>query len=153
MSEPLQWFEANIEKLSAVEFHNLMRLRFDVFVVEQACIYPELDGQDALNSTHHVFAAQPDGNVIAAARVLAPNATQPVRIGRVVVSPEFRGQGLSHDLMDRVMKYCETAYPKDVIELSAQVGVEKLYQHYGFEIVSDEYLEDGIAHWDMRLTR
>lgn len=153
MSKPLQWYDASIGQLSSVEFHHLVKLRFDVFVVEQACIYSELDGQDALSSTHHVFAAQSDGNVIAAARILAPDATRPVRIGRVAVAPEFRGKGLSYELMDRVMKYCESTYPAAVIELSAQVGVEKFYQRYGFKIVSDEYLDDGIPHWDMRLAK
>ena len=122
-----------------------------MFVVEQACVYPELDGLDALPSTQHIFAALPDKRVVAAARVLACDATHPVRIGRVVVAPEYRGCGLSDELMRRVMHYCRQTFPKNVIELSAQVGVEKLYERFGFNVVSDAYLEDGIPHWDMRL--
>ncbi len=152
MSESLRWFDASISEISAQEFHNLLKLRIDVFVVEQACVYPELDGKDALLSTQHIFAVQPHGEVIAAARVLASDATQPVRIGRVVVAPEHRGTGLSYELMSRVMAYCERVYPRDVLELSAQVGVERLYQHFGFKVISDAYLEDGIPHWDMRLS-
>jgi len=151
MSSSLRWVEANIEKLSAYEFHQLMKLRVDVFVVEQACVYPELDGQDALSSTHHVFATNADGHAVAAARVLASDASRPVRIGRVVIAPEYRGTGLSDELMKRVMGYCSATFPSEAIELSAQVGVEKLYQRFGFSIVSDAYLEDGIPHQDMRL--
>jgi len=152
MTQSLTWVEAGIDKLNAVEFHHLMKLRIDVFVVEQACIYPELDGQDALSNTHHVFAAQPESNVVAAARILAPSTSLPVRIGRVVVAPEQRGTGLSDELMSRVMRYCEATYPGQLIELSAQVGAEALYQRHGFAVVSKEYLEDGIPHWDMRFT-
>lgn len=151
MSSSLTWIEASIDKLSAYEFHQMMKLRIDVFVVEQACIYPELDGQDALSETYHVLAMRADGQAVAAARVLASNDSLPVRIGRVVVAPEYRGTGLSVELMDRVMSYCSKTYPSKAITLSAQVGVEGLYQRFGFSIVSEVYLEDGIAHQDMRL--
>jgi len=87
---------------------------------------------------------------VAAARVLAADGDLPVRIGRVVIDSAHRGTGLSGELMDRVMASADSHYPNQVIELSAQVGVDGLYQRYGFKVVSDDYLEDGIAHRDMR---
>lgn len=151
MSATLEWVEATINELNAHQLHNLLKLRIDVFVVEQQCVYAELDGQDALPGTQHVFAFEQSGAVVAAARVLAPDDARPVRIGRVVVTPSYRGTGLSRRLMDRVMRICSDVYPQQSIELSAQVGADALYSAYGFEVVSKVYLDDGIPHQDMRL--
>jgi len=149
---PIQWFDLNIDELTAIQLHDYLRLRVDVFIVEQNCVYPELDGQDALVDTRHVFAIDGSSKAIAAARVLAATDSLPVRIGRVVVDPDHRGTGLSKELMDRVMQICTRLYPDQIIELSAQVGVDGFYAGYGFKVVSEDYLEDGIPHRDMRLT-
>jgi len=150
MNASLEWFDQRLDELTARQLHDLLKLRVDVFVVEQNCVYPELDGQDALANTRHLFAYDKTGSVVAAARVLAADGDLPVRIGRVVIDSAHRGTGLSGELMDRVMASADSHYPNQVIELSAQVGVDGLYQRYGFKVVSDDYLEDGIAHRDMR---
>jgi len=152
MNTSLNWICASIDELSARQLHDLLKLRIDVFVVEQACVYPELDGQDAFAETQHIFATDGNGDVIAAARVLAPDKALPVRIGRVVVAPMHRGTGLSRQLMDRVMSHCNQRFSNQTIELSAQVGADALYAAYGFKVVSEDYLDDGIPHRDMRLT-
>ena len=151
MSTALIWVEASIDELSVRQFHDLLKLRFDVFVVEQSCIYPELDGQDALVGTQHIFATNTEGEVIAAARVLSADESRPVRIGRVVVTASLRGTGLSRQLMDRVMAYCARQHQHEVIELSAQVGADAFYAAYGFKVISEDYMDDGIMHRDMRL--
>jgi len=154
MTASLTWTEASLDELSARALHDLLKLRIDVFVVEQRCAYAELDGQDVLLGTQHIFATESTskahGEVVAAARVLAPNAGRPVRIGRVVVKPSHRGTGLSKQLMDRAMQYCAIHFQSIDIELSAQVGADALYAAYGFEVVSEDYLDDGILHRDMR---
>ncbi len=155
MSEELNWVDASIAELSAVQLHHLLKLRVDVFVVEQRCAYAELDGLDALPTTRHVFATDAGAHVVAAARILAADAAlgekAAVRIGRVVVAKPYRGTGLAQQLMERVLACCQVHYPNSTLELSAQVGVDGLYAAYGFEVVSEDYLEDGIAHRDMRL--
>lgn len=153
MTASLTWTDASLNELGARALHDLLKLRVDVFVVEQNCAYPELDGQDALPGTRHLFATdRVTDQVIAAARVLMPDVDRPVRIGRVVVKSSHRGTGLSRQLMDRVMACCAEHHPHQVIELSAQVGANALYAAYGFEVVSEDYLDDGIPHRDMRLT-
>lgn len=158
MRDSIDWVDATLVELSAPQLHDLLKLRFDVFVVEQQCIYPELDGQDALPGTRHLFGlvncqdapASTRQAVVAAARILASDDTRAVRIGRIVVAKAYRGTALSRTLMDRVMASCDKHYPDSVIELSAQVGVDGLYAEYGFKIVSADYFDDGIAHRDMR---
>lgn len=148
----LHWVTAGIDELSAREFHDVLKLRVDVFVVEQRCAYAELDGQDALATTAHIYAKNHDGVVVAAARVLAAAETKPVRIGRVVVAHTHRGTGLAAQLMQRVMQYCQAHYAGETIELASQVGAHKLYEQFGFTTSSADYLDDGIPHRDMQLT-
>lgn len=152
MSASFDWVDSPLAELTAAQLHDLLKLRVDVFVVEQRCVYPELDGQDALPGTRHLYATLDGVGVVAAARILAADNTRAVRIGRVVVAATHRGTGLSHQLMDRVMASCHQHYPNSIIELSAQVGVDDFYATYGFTVVSEDYLDDGIPHRDMRLS-
>ena len=153
MTTSLIWTASSIDELNARQLHDLLKLRIDVFVVEQRCAYAELDGQDALPGTQHIFATDTKREVVAAARVLPADGALPVRIGRVVVKPSHRGTGLSKQLMNRVMGYCNEYHQKEDIELSAQVGADGLYAAYGFKVISKDYLDDGIPHRDMRLSR
>jgi len=123
----------------------------DVFVVEQHCAYAELDGLDIEAGTRHVFACDSKGQVVACARILAPQAEQSVRVGRVVVARAYRGCGLSQELMHKVLLSCNRQFPGLDIQLSAQVGVHQLYEAFGFKTVSEDYLDDGILHRDMIL--
>jgi ElaA protein len=150
MNEILSWFDYSIDELSSRKLYALLKLRVDVFVVEQRCPYAELDGLDLIDSTRQIFALNTGGEAVAAGRVLDASGAQPLRIGRVVVAAAFRGTGLSTTLMDRLMQSCQDRYPSQVIELSAQVGVEKLYAAYGFRQISEIYFEDGIPHRNMR---
>lgn len=148
----MRWVIARIDELSAKELHDVLKLRVDVFVVEQCCAYPEIDGQDALATTAHVYVKNEDGVVVAAARVLAPMDSKPVRVGRVVVAKAQRGTGLATRLMQNVMQYCNEHYAGETVELASQVGAHKLYEQFGFVTSSADYLDDGIPHRDMRLT-
>jgi len=150
MKEVLSWSDCSLEEMTTPQLYAVLKLRVDVFVVEQNCPYAELDGLDAITSTRQIFALEPDGEIVACGRVLAGNDNNPVRIGRVVVARAFRGTGLSALLMDKLMQCCSERYPSQPIKLSAQVGVEKFYAAYGFRAVSETYLEDGIPHIDMR---
>lgn len=136
-----------MEAFSAHELYALLKLRVDVFVVEQACPYPELDGNDADRLHLRLLDGQ---ELLAAARLLipAPEGT-PARIGRVVVSPAHRGRRLGEALMREAIAVCEAQAPGRDIALSAQSHLTSFYASLGFAPVSEEYLEDNIPHVDM----
>lgn len=154
----LIWAKRRFSELTPLQLYQLTRLRIDVFVVEQHCAYAELDGRDLEDDTVHVFATL-ENNPVAYARILAPQgfdkadksaAPGAVYIGRVVVAEAHRKRGLATALMERVLAHCEQHYPVSDQALSAQVQVQSFYASLGFVVCSDEYMEDGIAHIDMR---
>ena len=119
------------------------RLRQAVFVVEQECPYPDLDGRDLEPDTRHVILR--DGEeVLGYARVLDDGAAW--RIGRVVLAPEVRGRGMAGPLMETAISVCPD---KDIV-LDAQTPLADWYVTLGFETDGDEFLEDGIPHLPMR---
>jgi ElaA protein len=136
-----------LDDLPARDLYALMKLRVDVFVVEQACPYPELDGKD-VEALHLRLLS--GGDLLAAARILKPDGgNNPARIGRVVVSPAHRGKRLGDSVMQEAIREAERLYPGRPIALSAQSHLERFYRAPGFVPVSEEYLEDGIPHVDM----
>jgi ElaA protein len=136
-----------MNEFSAGELYDLLKMRVDVFVVEQACPYPELDGKDA-DALH--LRLMDGGELLAAARLLRPHQpTDAVKIGRVVVSPAHRGKRLGNALMKESVSACERLFPGGRIALSAQSHLRRFYESFGFAATSEEYLEDGIPHIDM----
>lgn len=131
---------------SAHELYALLKLRVDVFVVEQNCPYPELDGKD--DQALHLMLKRGE-EIIAAARIFPPHDDVPTKIGRVVVSPDHRGERLGEALMQEALTACKERFPGAPMFLSAQSHLQKFYGSFGFKLVSDEYLEDGIPHVDM----
>lgn len=135
-----------LNEFSALELYALLKLRVDIFVVEQECAYPELDGQDGAALHLRLM----DGaDILAAARVLPPIEGKEPRIGRVLVSPAHRGKGLGEALMKEALAVCAEQYPGSDIAISAQSYLLKFYSDLGFVAVSEEYVEDGIPHIDM----
>ncbi len=135
-----------LEEFSAVELYAMLKMRVDVFVVEQECAYPELDGNDTDCLHLRLF----DGrDLLACARLWRPSPDVLPRIGRVAVSPDHRGKRLGDALMREAIVECEKAYPGEAIEISAQAHLQKFYGSLGFVRTSEEYVEDGIPHVDM----
>lgn len=123
---------------------DILGLRVDVFVVEQECPYAEIDGRDDEAETRHVWiAASPSDRPEAYVRVLDDGHER--RIGRVVTHPEHRGRGLAARLIDHVLASSEPPWVLD-----AQAHLAGWYGALGFEVVGDEFLEDGIPHVPMR---
>lgn len=125
------------------------RLRQEVFVVEQACPYPDLDGRDTEAGTRHVLLRDgtdgtDDGALLGYARVLDDATTW--RIGRVVLDPDARGRGLAVPLMETALSVCPD---RDVV-LDAQAPLERFYGGFGFVVDGAGFLEDGIPHVPMR---
>lgn len=133
--------------LTLQELYSFLKLRVDIFVVEQNCPYPELDGAD--EKSVHLYINE--GNEIIAYMRIIPSTTGTARIGRVVTKMEYRGKGLSSQLMERALEYIREHHPEDTIILSAQEHLQHFYGSFGFKPVSKVYLEDGIPHVEMEL--
>jgi ElaA protein len=126
--------------------YELWRLRQQVFVVEQDCPYPDLDGRDLEEGTRHVLLIEDDA-VVGCLRVLDDGAA--LRIGRVVVAPAARGRGLAALMIDEALATCGDRE----VRLDAQTGLTDFYASYGFEVTGPEFDEDGIMHVPMRRPR
>lgn len=130
--------------LDAEDFYRLLRLRVDVFVVEQRCAYAELDGRDLESSTRHFWIDSADGYVLGYLRLLEePDGTY--RIGRVCTAKGARGLGLGRKLMRAALAEVQ----RSLVVLSAQTAALEFYRSFGFAESGEEYLEDGIPHVDM----
>lgn len=137
------------EQLSTNELFLLMRARVDVFVVEQACPYPELDDTDCHPQTLHLY-DMADSMVVSYARCYLKDETYSA-IGRVLVAKPLRGEGVGFDLVTQAIRSCFKYFPKQHIYIGAQTYLLDFYRSFGFEPVGEAYLEDGIAHQDMIL--
>jgi len=154
LSSSFNFFSSSWGDLTRDEFHAIMRLRIDVFVVEQNCPYPDLDGKDL--KSMHVYAIKSNDDitsgdsVAAIIRICAPGvAYSEPSIGRVATRPDCRGIGLGIDIMNRAIVLCEKQYPGLGIRISAQRYLEKFYSDLGFVSTGETYLEDNIPHIQM----
>ena len=136
--------DAATADLDASTLYRILALRVDVFVVEQQCPYPELDGRDLEPGTRQLWIADGDG-VLATLRLLR-DASGEARIGRVATTPSARGAGLAEQLMRRAIELAES---REIV-LDAQAYLVDWYARFGFEVAGAEYLDDGIAHVPMR---
>ena len=134
---------ARFAELTPFELYGLCRLRVDVFVVEQECPYPELDGRDAEPTTVHVWFEE-DGAVLATIRVLDDGDTR--AIGRVATAATARGRGLAARLIEAGVDLCDGV----PITMGAQAHLEGWYGRFGFRRSGPGYVEDGIPHVPMR---
>ncbi|MBD1576349.1 GNAT family N-acetyltransferase [Vibrio sp. S11_S32] len=145
----MQWKCVKFAELSPLELYQLLRLRVDVFVVEQTCPYPELDGKDILAGVYHLIGYQ-ENELVACARLLPQGVSfSEVSIGRVATNKNHRGAGLGHQLLQTAIEFCLTYWPNCDITIGAQSHLEAYYQQHGFKKASEEYLEDDIPHIDM----
>lgn len=145
----IRWQDLHHSELTVAELYALLKLRSEVFVVEQACIYLDIDGDDLLGENRHILGWQGD-TLVAYARILvSEEAVEPVTIGRVIVNPAVRGERLGYQLMERAIASCEQRWPERAIYLGAQAHLRAFYGHLGFIAVTDVYDEDGIAHVGM----
>jgi ElaA protein len=134
---------ARFAGLTAAEVYGLCRLRVDVFVVEQQCPYPELDGRDLEPATEHLW-FESDGVPVATLRVL--DEGDEWAIGRVATAAGWRGSGLAARLMQEAM----VSYGDRSLHLGAQAYLEGWYERFGFRRSGPGYVEDGIPHVPMR---
>ena len=133
---------AAFDDLDARTAYALWRLRQQVFVVEQASPYPDLDGRDLEDGTVHLLLLE-DDELVGCARLLDDGDA--MRIGRVVVAPAARGRGLAALLVDEAVRRVGDRAAR----LDAQTGLTRFYASYGFEVTGPEFDEDGVLHVPM----
>lgn len=134
-------------ELSTRELYDLLQLRSEVFVVEQDCVYQDVDGKD--QKALHVLGYS-DEKLVAYTRVFKPGLYfDEASIGRVVVAKNQRQHKYGYDIMEASIRSINTYYNETTIKISAQTYLIKFYNNLGFKVVGEEYLEDGIPHVGM----
>ena len=135
----------HLDELSPRTLLGILAVRQDVFVVEQNCVYRDIDARDAEAQTVHLWIEDDDGRVLSTLRLLSDGESGH-RIGRVATLPAARGRGYSGALLRRAI---DLAGPP--IMLSAQAYLVEWYARFGFEVCGERWMEDGIEHAPMRL--
>ena len=145
-----EWTCAALADLPPAQAYALLRLRSEVFVVEQRCPYLDLDGKDLLPGVWQLFASSANGEVLACLRGLAPGLSfaEPA-LGRVATARSARGSGLGRALMQRGIHMMCERHPGHPIRIGAQAYLVPFYESLGFRVASAPYDEDGIAHVEM----
>ncbi|MFT5137401.1 MAG: ElaA protein [Arenicella sp.] len=145
----IKWQYKSFEQLTVNQLYDILKLRQDVFVIEQQCIYPDIDQVD--KTATHLFAYDDQGQAICAyLRMLAPGVKyRQVAMGRILTSESSRGTGLGKVLVQEALQVVEREYPKQAIKISAQVYLLEFYRDFDFVVISEPYDEDGIQHIDM----
>jgi len=136
--------------LNVNQLHDLLALRSEVFVVEQTCVYQDIDGKDP--ASLHVLGTI-NNKIVAYARILPRGESYMdySSIGRIVVSTAHRNKQLGHRLVSFSIEACKKNFPKDKIKISAQSHLEEFYNAHNFKSSGESYLEDGIPHIGMIL--
>ncbi len=147
----LQWTYKKFEQLEPHELYNLLKLRSKVFVVEQNCVYLDTDDKDQLS--WHLYGSV-NAEMIAYARIIPPGICYlQASIGRVVTDPSYRKYGYGKSLMEIAIQKTYEQFNVDEIRIGAQLYLLSFYTALGFKQVSPEYLEDGIPHIEMLLSK
>jgi len=143
----MSWTLKPFNELSITELYEILKLRVNIFVVEQNCPYPELDGKDP--KCWHLY-KEIDGEIAAYARLLPPGLSyDEPSIGRVIVHSKFRGQKLGDELLTEAIKQAAKLFPNTDIQIGAQAHLQNFYAKQSFLPNSEIYLEDDIPHLDM----
>jgi len=132
------------EELSTKELYKLLQLRSEIFVVEQNCVYQDIDDAD-FNAVHQMLYRE--DQLIAYARILKPGSYfEQLSIGRILTAFKLRRTGLGHQLMQEAIDYCQKHFPDQPIKISAQQYLINFYEQHRFTKQGQGYLEDGIPH-------
>ncbi|GGN01636.1 ElaA protein [Dyadobacter beijingensis] len=147
MNHQLDWQFQSFEELTNAELYGILRLRSEIFVLEQKCCFLDMDNKDQ-RCLH--AAGYRDGQLMAYARIVPPGLSYEYpSIGRIVVSGLGRGSGYGIELLNVSIAKLEEMYGKVAIRIGAQLYLKRFYESFGFRQSGDIYLEDGIEHIEM----
>ena len=144
----LQFKIKRFNKLSTVELYQTLRLRSEVFVVEQNCVYQDVDNKD--QKAIHVLGYLGEDLACYCRLFDTGDYFEETSIGRVIVSPKHRDKKLGHELMKVAITTIEKEFKKVAITISAQLYLKTFYESHGFVQTSEMYLEDDIPHIEMK---
>jgi len=143
----MNWTLKKFESLAPHELYAILRLRSEVFVVEQNCVFQDMDNKD--QQCHHLMGWQ-EGHLTAYTRLVPPGLTYTeASIGRVVTAPAVRRSGAGKTLIEKSIEKIFALYGEGPITIGAQLYLKKFYNSFGFEQIGDVYDEDGIDHIKM----
>ncbi len=146
----LNWRLSRLADLGPLDVYDLLALRSAVFVVEQTCVYLDPDGVDL--QAWHLLGRDAQGRLQALLRIVDPGVKyEEPSIGRVISASEVRGTGVGRQLVAQGIACCRRHWPGQGIRISAQARLERFYAGFGFQTVSEPYLEDDIPHLEMLL--
>ena len=145
----LIWSYKSFDELTTIELYSILQLRNEVFVVEQNCVYPDIDNKDL--KSFHLMAF--DGKILTAySRILPPGLSfEEASIGRVITAQSYRGKGIGITLIEKAILETRNTFAVKQIKIGAQLYLKKFYEGFGFAQTSEVYLEDGIEHVEMLL--
>ncbi|PKW28923.1 GNAT family N-acetyltransferase [Flavobacterium lindanitolerans] len=144
----LIWKIKPFKALSLDELYDLLELRTEVFIVEQNCVYQDIDNKD--RKAIHLI-GEFDGETVAYCRLFkAGDYFDESSIGRVIVKEKYRDRKWGHDLIREAIKAIKDNFDEEKITISAQLYLKKFYESHEFSQTSEEYLEDGIPHIEMK---
>jgi len=147
MSQEINWQLKKFEELTGFEVYEILRLRSEVFVVEQNCVFLDMDNND--QQSHHLQ-GRVDNKLIAYVRILPPGLSyKEPSIGRVISSPSFRNKGAGIELMKCAIANTYSLYGDQSIKIGAQLYLQRFYENLGFIQCSEVYMEDDIPHIKM----
>ncbi len=147
----LKWTYKKFDELTTQELYTILQLRNEVFIVEQNCPYQDLDEKD--QSSYHLCGWK-DEQLVAYVRIIPPGICyEQASIGRVVTSPSFRKNGAGKILMQLAIDKTLETFNVTQIKIGAQRYLLEFYTSLGFKTTHEEYLEDGIPHVKMLLSR
>ena len=147
----ISWKTKTFDELSTQELYQILRLRSEVFVVEQNCVYQDIDNKD--QKALHLFGTL-EGEIIAYSRLFKPgDYFEFSSIGRVVVAEKHRDKNFGHSLIDQSILEINSRFKVQNITISAQLYLKKFYESHGFIATSAMYLEDDIPHIEMKITK
>ena len=140
----------HFNELTTFELYKILQLRIEVFIVEQNCVYQDLDNKDL--RCHHYFIDE-EQKCLAACRILAPGVSYPAysSIGRVLTDMSVRKKSYGRQMMSEAIDITKKMYPQNAIKISAQAYLQKFYESLGFAYTGEAYIEDNIPHIGMVL--
>ena len=150
MKNKINWQCAAFSALSGKQIYAILKARCEVFVVEQNCIFLDIDGRD--ETALHLMAWTESDGLAAYLRIHGPKTSfKEASLGRVLTTKIFRGTGIGRQLLEQGLKHLAAHYPNQPVRIGAQSYLTDFYGSFGFVADSEEYIEDGIAHVEMLL--
>ena len=146
----MEWIFKSFDELTNEELYDILKLRFEVFVIEQNCLDIDPDGKDKV-SMHLML--EDDGKIIGCARILPPKVSYDgPSIGRIALDKTYRGKGLGREIVQKCIDFIHNIMKIQKIRISGQAYLLDFYKSFGFVVTEGPYLEDKIPHYQMLLS-